>query len=152
MKRLNGLFIVCLSLIILIGFDNKQNLIIANIKVDVKDNLLRYEVILKTENGSPIKSNFDYQGHIIQGFELAVKPNKPLEELMELDKTSKFTKMLPDAAGTSSGSQDELLLFVEYIIKDDSNLKEVEKVAINEATLFIFDGANKIKELPLSGQ
>lgn len=152
MKRFNVLFIFCLTSIILFGFDSQQNLLYDNIKVDVKDNILRYEILLKTKDGSPIKSNFDYQGHQIQGFELAVKPHKPLAELMKLDRESKLTKMLPHSGGTSSGSQDELLLFVEYIIKDDSNPKEVGKIATNESTIFIFDGANKIKELPLSGQ
>ncbi|WP_077706747.1 hypothetical protein [Virgibacillus dokdonensis] len=153
MKRFNVIFIVCLTLIILIGFDKQQNLIFANIKVDIKDNILRYEVILKTEDGSPIKSNFDYQGHRIQGFELAVIPNKPLAQLMELeDNGSKYTKMLPHSGGTSSLSEDELLIYAEYVIKKGSNTNKIKKLASDEATLFIFDGANKIKELPLATQ
>jgi hypothetical protein len=59
--------------------------------------------------------------------------------------------MRPHTIGTSSlSSDDELLLFSEYIIKEDSDLRKVAKLAKVEVTLFIFDGANKIKEHPLS--
>lgn len=153
MKRYKGLlFIACIAFIILVGFDTQQNLLFDNIKVAVKDNILRYEVVLKTKDGSPVRSSYDYQGHQIRGFELAVKPHEPLVKLMKLDHNTKYTKMLPHSGGTSSGSQNELLLFVEYIIKDDSNPEEVEKIATKESTMFIFDGANLIKELPLTRQ
>ena len=156
MKRFIGLFMTCFIIIILTGFDNQQNLNLTDINIDVKENILRYEVILKTDDGSPIKSNFDYPGQKIQGFEIAVIPNKPLAQLMELnenEKNSQFTKMLLNTMGTSSLSKDdELLLFIEYIIKKGSDMSKVEKLSRNEARLFIFDGADKIKEQPISRQ
>ncbi|WP_077215204.1 hypothetical protein [Bacillus dakarensis] len=154
MKKFISLVITCFIIFILTGFDKQQNLNIISIKINVKENILRYEVLLKTDDGSPIRSYFDYPGERIQGFELAVLPNKPLAQLMELDdKNSKFTKMRPQTIGTSSLSKnDGLLLFNEYIIKKGSDTNRVEKLARDEATLFIFDGANKIIEQPISRQ
>ncbi|MBU7592836.1 hypothetical protein [Metabacillus halosaccharovorans] len=83
---------------------------------------------------------------------MAVKPNKPLAELMELDKESKLTKMCPHTSGSDTDYPDRLLLDVEYFIKKGSDPKNFERLAKEESTLFIFDGANKIKEISLEGQ
>lgn len=153
MKKLLSLFIVCMVLSVLTGLEKQQYFNLKAVKIDVKDNILRYEVILQTDNGTPLESRYDYPGQKIQGFELAVVPNKPLADLMELDikEESKYTKMLPNQIGTRASSRDdEIILFSEYVIKNDSDLVKLEKLARDEATLFIFDGANKMKEHPIS--
>jgi hypothetical protein len=155
MKKLLGLFVACIMIIVLIGFDKQQSFNLKAVKINVKDNILRYDVILKTDDGTPIKSRFDYPGQRIHGFELAVVPNKRLANLMELDgnQESRFTKMRPNKIGTRSSSRDEEIhLFCEYIIKNDSDLVKVKEFAKDEATIFIFDGANKIIEQPISRQ
>jgi len=152
MKNYIALLMICLTFFIETGFDNYQTLILSNTKITAKENILRYEVKLKTKDGSPLESKFDYQGHKIHGFELAVKPSEPLAELMELDKKSKLTKMCPHTIGSDTDYPNELVLNVEYIIKKGSDPRKVEKLAKEESTLFIFDGANKIKVLSLKGQ
>ncbi|EDL66449.1 hypothetical protein BSG1_03815 [Bacillus sp. SG-1] len=137
----------------LTGFEKQQYFNIKEVNIEVKDNILSYEVILQTDDGTPIESRYDYPGQKIQGFELAVIPNKPLADLMELEiyKESKFTKMRPNQIGTRASSrEDEIILFSEYVIKNNSDLVKLEKLAMQEAILFIFDGANKIKEQPIS--
>ena len=141
-----------ISLIPLTGFDSADQLEISKIETTIikAERILRYDVKLKNTGTIPIKSVFDYPGHNYYGLEIVVRPNKKLASKMELERESKFIKMTPMGYGGTGSIEPgkEGSFHVEYRIKDDTPLKDIEDLAF-DSTLIIIDGVNILKEFPL---
>ncbi|PEY32105.1 hypothetical protein CN354_22160 [Bacillus cereus] len=146
------LIILLITLIPLTGFDRADQLEISNIETTIikAEKVLRYDIKLKNTGKSPFKSEFDYPGHNYFGLEIVVRPNKKLASKMEMVRESKFIKMTPMGSGGTGIIEPgkEGSFHVEYRIKNDIDLKRIEKLAF-DSTLIIIDGVNILKEFPL---
>ncbi len=141
-----------ITLIPLTGFDRADQLEISNIETTIikAEKILRYDIKLKNTGTTPINSEFDYPGHNYYGLEIVIRPNKKLASKMELVRGSKFIKMTPMGYGGTGSIEPgkEGSFHVEYRIKNDIDLKSIEKLAF-DSTLIILDGVNILKEFSL---
>lgn len=149
------MLVFSIALVFLTGFDKIDRIHVSSIDTTIikAENILRYDIKLKNSSTIPFESEFDYPGHHYYGLELVVRPNKKLASKMEMDKESKYMKMIPMGSGGTGRIEPgkEGSFHVEYQIKDGENLKEVEWLAL-DSTLLILDGTEIIKEVPLNNE
>ena len=99
---------------------------------------------------SQLGDKFDYPGHHHYGLELALKPSEKLAVLMEKEPNTKYSKMMFRGGGGGGAIQPgkEEPFHVEYQIKDDVDINQVKKNAL-EGTLLLLDGKNVVAGIPL---
>ncbi|WP_167577879.1 hypothetical protein [Ammoniphilus sp. YIM 78166] len=152
MKKLITLLLLCIPLILLVGFKNQKDLTITHIETTLikSEKILRYDFRIKNISNKPITSKFDYPGHHPFGLQVVVRPNEKLESLMKMETNTKYKKMQHRGYGGSGGfdPQKEAAFHLEYEIKDQADLDEVKKHAL-DATLVVLDGINVLAEISL---
>ncbi|RDW20108.1 hypothetical protein CWR48_05180 [Oceanobacillus arenosus] len=153
MKRILALIFICITYCIVTGFDNADQLKLSDVEITIikSDGVLRYDFKIKNTGETPIKSEFDYPGRHPLGIELVVRPNEKLATQMEMEENTKYRKMRPRGAGSSSYFQPgvETHFYVEYQVKKGADYDKVRKYAL-DSTLLILDGMDVSAEFPLN--
>lgn len=151
MKRLISILTLSIVLLFLSAYD-KNDIVLKDIETTIikAENVLRYDVTLENTGSANIKSEYDYPGHHYTGFDIVVRPHKKLESLMEMEKDTKFKKMMFRGSGGTGFMEigHDTDFHIEYQIKNGSDLEEVKENAL-DATLILLDGHKIVKEFPL---
>lgn len=150
MKKI--LILICFLFILLSGFEQTKNLELTNVRVTIieENNELRYDFEITNHGNEPIKSEFDYPGNNPYGIELVVQPSEALAQHMETEENSKYPKMHSLGKGSRGyfEANSESYFHVSYLIKEDANLEQVKKHALDSA-LLILDGTDVSAKFPL---
>lgn len=143
---------LCLAFISLVAFDNQDKLELTNAEITVNESerVLRYDFTIKNTGDAVIKSEFDYPGQHPLGFEFVVRPNNNLATHMVMEDNTTYEKMLSMGSGQKEYFEPgtEMPIHLEYKIKDNADLDQVEQLA-KDATLLILDGVDIAMEIAI---
>lgn len=152
MRKVKILFFTILASTILTGFENQNRLVINEAEATIieSEGILRYDFIIENTGDTPIESSFDYPGHHPLGIEFVVRPNDKLAAQMVMEENTSFHKMLSMGRGQleffEAGAK--MPVHLEYKIKKDADLKQVEQLAL-DSDLLILDGVDIAVEFGL---
>jgi len=148
-------FMLVLLMAFLTAFSKQEPVAVKDVEINVMRiaGILRYDIVLgklKLNNNEDGDSPGHYMFHH-NGFNFAVRPNKALASLMELEPNTKFIKMQLRGSGSSGDfqKQDQTSLHLEYAIKKDTRIEDVRKYAL-DSTLIVLSGNKVITEISLN--
>jgi hypothetical protein len=147
------------SLLVITAFNKQDPLIVKDVEVNVLKiaGIMRYDIVLKKTKDLKLDDNEagDSPGHHMfhhsNGLNFAIRPNKALASLMELEQDKKYVKMQLRGGGNSGNfkKEEETTLSLEYAIKKGADFEELRKSAL-DSTLLVLMGNKVVAEIPLN--